>query len=527
MLLALVLALSTDPSGIDPLFAGVDRPDTPGCAVDVRRRGEIVARRAYGMANLEQPTPITVDTVFEAGSASKQFTGAVIAILAAQGALSLDDGIRKWLPELPPLYEPVTVAMLLHHTSGIRDWGVLAELTAWPRGSRAYTVADAVALIARQEALNFTPGSEYLYSNSNYLLAARIAERASGRPFEVLSQDLLFTPLGMMQTRWRSDFRTVVLGRAQAYSREGAGWVLDMPFEDVVGPGGLLTTVGDLQRWNAVLDAPSAAQATWVRTLTHPGRLTDGTPLTYGAGLELGSVDGLPAISHAGSTAGYRSWLGRFPGDGLSVALLCNAGTINTEDLGPQVAAAFLPPPTPDVTATPPGGAVGVDVAGLYSNAATDTATRITDADGRVRIGGTLFGADGEGRLIADDGRRAQVLRAPDGAVTGLVVERRGNPPVRLVSVAAWTPGRDSLQAFVGDYRSDGLDVTDRIRFDDDGLAWVDARGAAQPLESVYADAFRAPNSGWILRFRRDDQGRIAGFDATLARARAVRFERE
>ena len=526
MLLALVLALTTAQSDIAPLFAGIDRTDTPGCAVDVRRHGEMVFQQAYGMANLEQPTPIAADTVFEAGSASKQFTGAVIAILVSQGVLSLDDRIRKWLPELPALYEPVTVDMLLHHTSGVRDWGVLAELTGWPRGSRVYGMDDAFALIARQTALNFPPGTEYLYSNSNYLLAARIAERASGRPFDVLSRDLLFTPLGMAQTRWRSDFRKVVPSRAQAYSREGTAWVLDMPFEDIVGPGGLLTTTGDLQRWNAVLAAPSPSQATWVKMLTEPGRLIDGTRLAYGAGLELGPVDGVAAISHAGSTAGYRAWLGRFPSDGLSVVLLCNAGTINTEDLGPQVAAAFLTPSI-NLPAAPPGALVGLDVVGLYSNAATGIATRVAKADGRVRIAGQLFGADTHGRLISEDGRRAEVLRTPGGEVTGLVVERRGNPPVRLNRVEGWTPDRNALRAFEGRYRSPDVDATDQIRLDGDGLNWVNARGVSQRLEPVYGDAFRAPDSGWTLRFRRDNQSRVYGFDATLARVRGVRFARE
>ncbi|WP_017167308.1 serine hydrolase [Xanthomonas phaseoli] len=205
MLLALLLSAASP--NLDALFKTAARPDTPGCAVDVRRADKPLIQRSYGLADLESARPIQAETVFEAGSVSKQFTGALIARLAERGALSYDDSIRRWLPELPDLYQPVTITMLLHHTSGVRDWSALAELTGWPRGTRAWSMDDAVALLARQTALNFAPGTEYLYSNSNYLLAARIAERAGGRPFGELAQAELFAPLGLTHTRWRTDFR--------------------------------------------------------------------------------------------------------------------------------------------------------------------------------------------------------------------------------------------------------------------------------------------------------------------------------
>ncbi|MFC0686356.1 efflux RND transporter permease subunit [Novosphingobium clariflavum] len=364
MLLALLLSSAS--ADVDALFEAAVRSDTPGCALDVRRDGKLIVQRSYGMADLEAGRPIDADTMFEAGSVSKQFTGALIARLAGRYTLSYDDSIRRWLPELPAVYQPVTIAMLLHHTSGIRDWGALADLTGWPRGTREWSMDDAMALFVRQTKLNFAPGTEYLYSNSNYLLAARIAERAGGRSFSELAQAELFGPLGMTHTRWRTDFRDIVPRRAPAYSSDAGQWRLDMPFEDVVGPGGLLTTVGDMQRWNAALADPSAS---WAARMTVPGRLGDGTVVPYGLGLELGPVDGRPAISHAGSTAGYRAWLGRFPKDRLSVALLCNAGSINTEELGPQVAAQFLPAPPPPA-ASPPGAGVPAGIVGTWRNMA-------------------------------------------------------------------------------------------------------------------------------------------------------------
>ncbi|MDV3455349.1 serine hydrolase domain-containing protein [Sphingomonas sp. HF-S4] len=510
------------------MFASVARKDTPGCTLDVRRGGKILAQRSYGMANLETPQPNGLDTVFEAGSVSKQLTGALAARLIERGTLSFDDSIRRWLPELPALYQPVMLGMLLHHTSGIRDWGVLADLTGWPRGSRAYSMEDAIALIAQQKAFNFPPGTEFLYSNSNYLLMARIIERAAGQPFAEFAAAELFTPLGMTQTRWRSDFRPVVPRRAQAYSPDANGaWQLDMPFEDVVGPGGLLTTVGDLQRWNAALDEPRRG---WVALMTEPGRLTDGTRVPYGLGIELGPVAGRDAFSHAGSTAGYRAWLGRFPADHLWIALLCNSGSINTEELGPQLASLFLPAATPKQNATAQvATATGVpaDVPGAYRNLATDTMVKIVEAESGLRIGSSRFLIISPDDFAAEDGRRARVSRDSGGHVSALVVTRSGNAPIWLEPTRTSNPDAAELAQLAGCYRSHDTDGEHCLVFADGALRWRSPRGTSQPLQPTIADTFSAPESGWTLRIRRDAKGAGAGFSASIGRARQIPFERQ
>lgn len=227
---------------------------------------------ATGLANLEAHVPINAGTVFEVGSVSKQFIGAGIALLAARGRLDPGDPIRKWLPELPALYGGITIAMLTHHTSGIRSWNNLAELTGRGEDSTDYDNGWVLSAIARQQRLNNRPGVEYLYSNSNFVLAAIIIERASGQPLNDFYRDALFARLGMTHTRWRTDFREIVPGRAQAYLPNDRGsWQLDMPLNGVAGAGGLLSTVDDLQRWNAALATPAAADRVWVGALLRPG----------------------------------------------------------------------------------------------------------------------------------------------------------------------------------------------------------------------------------------------------------------
>lgn len=521
MLLALLLSSAS--ADVDALFKAAVRSDTPGCVLDVRRDGKLIVQRSYGMADLEAGRPIDADTVFEAGSVSKQFTGALIARLAGRYTLSYDDSIRRWLPELPAVYQPVTIAMLLHHTSGIRDWGALADLTGWPRGTREWSMDDAMALLVRQTKLNFAPGTEYLYSNSNYLLAARIAERAGGRSFSELAQAELFGPLGMTHTRWRTDFRDIVPRRAPAYSSNAGQWRLDMPFEDVVGPGGLLTTVGDMQRWNAALADPSS---TWAARMTVPGRLGDGTVVPYGLGLELGPVDGRPAISHAGSTAGYRAWLGRFPKDGLSVALLCNAGSINTEELGPQVAAQLLPAPPPPA-ASPPGAGVPAGIVGTWRNMATDSMVKLTEEAGRLRIGNGLFDRAGPDRFATADGRRATVHRDDAGVVAVIDVTRSGNAPLRLEVARGWSPDPEALSAMAGRYRSLDIEGDQRLVAKGTTLAWIDPRGTAHDMRPTITDTFTVPDMGWTIRLTRNAVGGVTGFSASIARARHVMFDRQ
>ena len=257
-------AQSLDPattSQIDALFARFDRPDTPGCAVGVFQNGAIVYSKGYGSANLEYGVPITPKTPFISGSVAKQFTAGAIALLVEQGRLSLDDDVRKYIPELPDYGAKITVDHLVHHTSGLRDFWALVGV-AGMRYDDGYTAGDVIRLASRQKALNFPPGSEYDYSNTGYVSLGIIVQRVTGKSLREFAAEQMFGPLGMTSTQWRDDFRRVVKGRAQAYTRSGSGpWELEMPFENVHGNGGLLTTVSDLLKWNENFVRPVVGDA--------------------------------------------------------------------------------------------------------------------------------------------------------------------------------------------------------------------------------------------------------------------------
>ena len=212
-------------------------------------------------------------------------------------------------------------------------------LTGNGPGALAHTNAMILDLASRQKGLNFAPGAEFLYTNTNYVLAAIIVERASGTSLQAFTHQRLFQPLGMGHSQWREDFRAVVPGRANAYAPSGASFVANMPFTSVYGNGGLLTTVGDLLQWNAFLDRSSALPGgpALVATLQTAGRLNSGAPLEYGLGLEMTLDHGRRLVSHSGSTAGYKAWLGRYPDQNVSIALMCNNGGVDPVAMGERI----------------------------------------------------------------------------------------------------------------------------------------------------------------------------------------------
>lgn len=341
---------------IDSVFTGWNSTASPGCALGVSYRDQLVLERAWGMAELEHGVPITPATIFEAGSVSKQFTTAAVILLALDGKLSLDDDVRRHVPEVPDYGAPITLRHLITHTSGLKDWGAIAGIGGWPRGSRIYTHAHVLEIVGRQRTLNHPPGDEYIYSNTNYNLLAIIAERVSGESLPALTRRLIFDPLGMTHTSWRDDFQRLVPGRAQAYAPTLAGWRLQMPNENVYGNSSLLTTVGDLLIWSANATHLRVGGEAFLREQLRQGRLTNGEEISYAGGVQVtrGGVGAL--VSHTGATAGYRAYLGRHPETGWAIAILCNTANANPGLLGLHVANAVhgRPPYAEGVNGAPP-----------------------------------------------------------------------------------------------------------------------------------------------------------------------------
>ena len=326
---------------VDAIFARWNNT-TPGCAVGVAAGGKPILMKAYGMADLEHDVPNTADTIFESGSLAKQFTAMAILLLAKEGKLSLDDQVRTHIPELPDYGVPLTIRHMLTHTSGLRDWGSVASIAGAPRTSREYTHGHVLDIVSRQKSLNFTPGTHYSYSNTGYNLSAIIVSRLSGMSFAEFSKRRIFEPLGMTSTQWRDDHQRIVKRRAIAYRPSDDGYQIEMPFENVHGNGGLLTTVGDLLKWNENYVTPKVGDAGLLAQQYTKGRFNDGREHNYALGLRVDSFRGVTNINHSGSTAGYVTHLNRFPEAHLSVAVLCNVSSGSATSVANDVSLLYL-----------------------------------------------------------------------------------------------------------------------------------------------------------------------------------------
>lgn len=329
-------------------------PTTPGASVIISRSGQIIYEKYVGMADLEHNIPVTPDTRFEAGSVSKQFAATAILMLVRDGQIRLEDEVQQYIPELPVYDRPITVRHLVQHTSGLKDWGTLAALGGWGRGTRVYTNDIALKYIVRQPTLNHSPGDEHLYSNSNYTLMTHIVERVSGQSLAEFTAQRIFEPLGMEQTLWRTDYRSVVPRRAIGYSPvRGGTYQMNMPFENTYGHAALLTTARDLNRWNESW-AAERADAELLALRTERGVLTSGDSISYAGGVRIDPFNGRKLVHHSGITAGYRAWLSYFPEEKLSIVLLSNDGTVQPTEIGEGLAAVFFGKPEPIGDVIPP-----------------------------------------------------------------------------------------------------------------------------------------------------------------------------
>ncbi len=512
----------------DQVFAQFNSTHSPGCAVGVRQNGRDLLLRGYGMADLESNAPITPATIFESGSVAKQFTAAAILLLVNDGKLNLDDPVRKYIPELPEYPRPLLVRHLLSHTSGLREWSNLVALAGWPRGSRVHTQADLLEAVFAQKSLNYPVGDYYSYTNSGFALLPTIVERVSGVSFAQFSEDRIFKPLGLTNTHWRDDFTTVVPGRAQAYSRRGTGWALDMPFENVHGPGGLLTTTRDWLSWNDHLDKKTLAVSV-VDSLTKQAVLTSGRVISYARGVTVGSYRGTQEIAHSGSTGGYSTYLARYPQKGLSIAVLCNAAGAPATAFTRALVDAVIP----DLAARVTADTVAVDpaalarVAGIYRSTRTHEPLVIGDVGGRggrgaavrsLRAGGWLLGNSPATFESGRDGRPAAVHVIGADADTVTFVYAAG---------AQWSPTPEQLNAFAGRYRSDEVPGVWSVSVDGGRLVASSRAAVKATLTPVYPDAFVATGGLGTVWFIRDARGAVVEMHSGSARVWDFTFRRE
>ncbi|MDB4877739.1 MAG: hypothetical protein JWM41_4185 [Gemmatimonadetes bacterium] len=405
---------------VDSIFAPYDSRQSPGCAVAVTQNGVVTLAKGYGMADLEHDSPITRDTRFYIASISKQFTAMSIVLLEQQHLLSLDDSIQKWVPEVPSFGATITLRHLLHHTSGLRDYFTLLAVSGWPSDGHL-TDQQFLNLVGRQKSLNFQPGDEFLYSNTGYVLLSIVVKRASGQSLRDFAAERIFQPLGMAHTEFRDDHNALIPQRALGYQPNGSTYRISQPEFDVVGDGGVYSTVEDLATWDANFRSGRVGGKEAIALLQAPGALNDGQIIPYALALTIGQFRGLKTYSHGGSYGGYQSALLRFPDKGLSVITLCNT-SIASSTLAEQVGSVFLRL----ASQKPTVAAIDLSTSLLSAGAQTQT-----DSVAPLRPAAQL--AQLVGNYYSDELDMPVTLVARDGI---LVIQRRRAADLRFIPLA-------------------------------------------------------------------------------------------
>jgi CubicO group peptidase (beta-lactamase class C family) len=529
---------------VDHLFAQWDKPDSPGCSVGVSRAGQLLYEHGYGAANVELHVPITPATVFHAASVAKLFTAMSVMLLAERGKLSLDDDVRKYLPEFPEYHPRLTIRHLLSHTAGLRDVFELQALAAPGPGSRDPN-DQFVNLLAHQRELNFEPGSEWQYSNGGYLLLATIVKRVSGESLREFAAANIFGPLGMKDTRFHDDATEIIPNRSSGYSPGDSGIRVATGADPggIVGNAGLFTTARDLLRWADNWDRVGIGSRAMLDAMATPTMLPDGYRAKYGLGLELGEYRGTHTVGHSGGNSGFVARVVRYQEQKLAVAILCNRDDMyNVDELADEVAEVYFPKTASSsneqerTTSSPRVQLSAEELTskeGLYQNPSNQQLLRVFADKGKLMAGFvgrsnawdltavsstrfTMLGGLVTLEFLPDNRRQTQEIRVTDNETPRPFLIHRVNPRI---------PSPSDLPVFAGNYRSEELEVTYTVAVDGSALKIRIPGRDDIFVQPVAADTFAGQLVG-VMKFSGNSSERVSGFTVNTTGVRGLRFER-
>jgi CubicO group peptidase (beta-lactamase class C family) len=500
-------------------------PVNPGCQLSISRNGQVIFSKAWGMADLERNVPITTNSIFEAGSVSKQFTAASILLLEQQGKLSLNDNVRKYIPEMPEYGTPITLRQMLHHTSGIREWSDIVELTAWPRGKKFYTNQDVLEIIVRQKHLNNKPGDEFLYSNSNYLLFAFIVQRISGLSLAKFTQKYIFEPAGMTHTQWRDNPNRIVSNRAIAYTKSENDFEIDMPNEYVYGPGGLLTTTEDLLKWNNFYQSGKFGIPSLLLEQIKTEPLNNGVVNPYAAGLFINKIIGWDNINHDGATASYRAYSETFPELHLSIAILSNTSQFNIDNVESSIRKIFVPDRTESVKETKASTKLSKDylnsLTGMYVNERNRSTFHLSVNGDTLMLDNYLPLRTVSGHIFKADNFLLEI-----NGNRGLYIPFSLRDTINFTKVEPSNISERDFHIYQGKYFSEETNSPILIQRDSSKLTIRFNGDRVYQLKPTYKNAFIIDELGCELQFIRGIQNKFSRIKFYFWRTRDIEFEK-
>lgn len=548
-ILTLLFALNTNAqisetqiNQIDSLFIEWNKPNHPGGAIGVMKNGKIVFSRSYGLASLEYLVPNSTETIFNIGSVSKQFTAMGIVLLHKQGKLSIDDDIRKHLPELPDFGEKITIRHMLHHTSGLRSLHAMLALAGW-RGDDYRTNEDLYRFMNMQRDLNFKPGSEHLYCNTGYMLMVKIIENITGENFPEWMKQNIFEPLGMNHTYVENDYNRVVRNNATSYYQQSdRNFLKEVEYWSYVGSGNIHSTTNDLLKW---LNNYSSPQANWVepfKLMTTLDKLNDGSENNYAFGVRIIKQFGYDIIKHSGTIGGFNTYAGTCPDEKLSIAILTNFSSSSPDSKASQIYKILLPKldaeNSVNVKKTDVVKAITLSNDELkkyeanYWNDKNNYARKIYLRNDTLRY---FRSANSETPIVPIGPDEFQMLTTADVKVkfvidkkqkSMIVTVNNGKPSIAQNYEAKTITAKD-LVSYTGKFYSPELETSYSIYLKNDTLFSHHARHGDFKMKVLKHDVLEGNWPFYIIKFKRNKKGDVLGIYVTNGRVRNLWFEKQ
>ncbi len=510
---------------IDFIFTDYNNANSPGCALAILKDGKIIYEKGYGISNLEYNIPISPSSIFHVASVSKQFTAAAIIVLSLEGKLSLNDDIRKYLPEVPDFGHTITFNHLLHHTSGLSEQLELQTFAGW-RNDDLISENDIMEMLARQKSLNFLPGDEENYCNTGYTLLGVAVKRISGVSLREYADSVFFKPLGMTNTHFHSDHSEITPNRTSAYQKDENGkWKISIPVFDFYGSTGLFTTVEDLAKWDENFYTKKVGGNNLINAMQVMGVLNNNMQQTYASGLYTETHNGYKTIMHSGSDAGYRSIFIRFPDERFSVILLANLANIRVKTLAYKVADAFLIDKSlKDMAiAFKTDSTIVKKWAGEYIDMNTKSILELNYKSRNLQIENTnlkpssnfdFSDFDSKTKFsFSGDLKNAKCLLSVEGDIDR-IFEKVNR--IKLTS--------EQLQEYKGEFYSPELDTKYRITANDVELLVKIPRNEEMWFSSFIRDMFYGD---FNILFSRDKANKVNGFFLTTGSVRNLYFKKQ
>ncbi|MDB5362008.1 MAG: serine hydrolase [Rhodospirillales bacterium] len=519
---------------IDRLIQPWARPGTPGCTVGIVRDGQVLLQRSAGLAHIELDVPIGPGTSFRIASVTKQFTCAAILLLEAEGKLSLDQSLHEHLPDLPDFGRTITLDHLMHNTSGLRDFLELMRMAGMDLQIPC-TPDDLMAAIRLQRSLNFTPGSRFSYSNTNFLLLGRIVEQLTGQSLGDAVDERILRPLGMTRSRLVQSTIELVPGLATGYFPQGDGFVRAGHAFPQGGEGGMVSGIADLARWDHNFTTGTVGGKALGEALAQQTPFLNGYPNSYARGLQVKPYRGLRTVDHGGLWPGFKTEFLRVPELNLTVIAIANNAAVDCYRLAHRVLDGVIEGnPLP---ALPPRPALD-RLAGRYLDRESATSVEFSVASDGTPMGSMngvpfVLEATVDGRLSAARGAFDFIATLPD-AHDGVRIEFDAGIEASYDRVTAEPTALPT--GLAGRYVCPELGAVWTVSMDDDARAKVAVAGPLHhggpwALLAIDGDQLRAEMPSVLFKAWLDIQvlrgnGRIVGLEVSGGRSKRLKFDR-